>query len=162
MPVETMDDRRRGRWASLSKSPPPPHPETLKVSSAAQQRQQQQHQTPPCASDHASHTKTEDGAATSIGPSDTGTDASAPQHQHPTLAGSTPDPSPSQLPSYRSKQRPPADTSRSVSVSAQATPDRVQTKASIPSSARRLSLRPRCTCRTHLCGQSLMVPVVVP
>ena len=103
-----------------SKSPPPPQTEILKASSAAQQ--QQQHQTPPsCALDHASHTKTEDGAATTIGPSDTGTDASATQYQ-PTLASSTHSSSPSQLPSYRSEQRPPADTSRSISVSAPAPP----------------------------------------
>jgi hypothetical protein len=53
--VSAMDDRRRGRWASLSKSSPP-QPEILKASSAAQQ--QQQHQTPPsCALGHSSHIK---------------------------------------------------------------------------------------------------------
>ena len=104
-----------------SKPPPPPQPEILKASGATEQ--QQQHQTSPsCASDHASHIKTEDGAATTIGPSDTGTDASATQYQHPTPASSTPSSSPSQLPSYRSEQRPPAGTSRSVSVSAPAPP----------------------------------------
>jgi hypothetical protein len=125
-----------------SKSPPvtPPQPEILKASSAA--HQQQQHQTPPCASDHASHTKTEDGAATTISPSDTGTDASAPQPQHPTPANSTPSSSSSHLPSYLSEQRPPADTSLSVSVSAPAPPTQAQTEAFIPSSARSLSLGP--------------------
>ncbi|KAI0269500.1 hypothetical protein BGY98DRAFT_1014639, partial [Russula aff. rugulosa BPL654] len=108
MAVEEMDDRRRGSWS-------------LGIA-----LQQQQYQTSPsCASDHASPTKTEDSAATAIGPSDTGTDASAAQHQHPTRASST----------TSSEQRPPADTPRSVSVPPGA-PDRAQTKASIPSSAR--------------------------
>jgi hypothetical protein len=104
-----------------SKSPPPPQPKNLRASSAA--RQQQQHQTPPSSSsDHGSHTKTEVGAATTIGPSDTGTDASAPQYQHPTPASSTPSSSPSLLPSYRSEQRPPVNTPRSALVSEAAPP----------------------------------------
>ncbi|KAF8494328.1 hypothetical protein F5888DRAFT_1716669, partial [Russula emetica] len=123
--VSATDDRRRGRWASLSKSPPLPQPEILKASSAAQQ--QKQHKTPP--SDHTSHTKTNNiGAATAIVPSGTGTDASTlqHQHQHPAPASSTPAPSsPSQLPSYRGEEHPPNPTDttpRSVSVSAPTPP----------------------------------------
>jgi hypothetical protein len=122
------EDRRRGRWASLSKSPPLPQPELHKAISAAQQ--QQQYQTSPSyASDHASHTKTNNGpgAATTIVPSSTGVDASTLQHQHhqhPAPASSAPSPSPSQLSSDRGEEHPPAagTTPRSVSVSAPTPP----------------------------------------
>lgn len=101
------------------KSPPSPQPETFKAGSTTQQR------TPPSAPDYASHTKTNSGAATTrttIGPSDTGINASAIQHQHLTLASSTPSSSAPQPPSDLGEEHPPADTPRSVSISAPAPP----------------------------------------
>jgi hypothetical protein len=122
--VATTDDGH-SRWASLSKLSPPPHwqPEILKAISAA--IQQQQHQVPPsCPSDHASHTKPNNGATTTIVPSGTGGDASTLQHQHhPAPASSTPAPSPSRPPSDWGEEHPPADTTpRSVSISAPTPP----------------------------------------
>jgi hypothetical protein len=122
--VAATDDRHRGRWASLSKSPPPPQPEVLTSSSAAQQQQQHQTLVPSYASDHASHTKTNNSVATTVFSNGTGADASILQHQHPTPASSTPAPSesPSQPPLDQGEQHPPADAPRSVSVSAPAPP----------------------------------------
>ena len=121
-----------------SKSPPPPQPEILKASGATEQ--QQQHQTSPCASDHASHIKTEDGAATTIGPSDTGTDPSAP----PTSTPYTSKFDTLILPITAVIISERTTTSRGyvalgLGISAGA-PERAQTEASIPSFARPLSL----------------------
>ena len=116
--VAATDDRRRGRWASLSKSPPLPQPASI----AAQELRQ--HQTPPSgASDHASHTKTNNGAAKTTVPSGTGAGASTLQHQrqHHAPSSSTPAPFPSQQPSDRD-EHPPTGTPRAVSVSAPAPP----------------------------------------
>ena len=126
--VAATDDRRRSRWASLSKSPLPPQLETLKANSAT--HYQRQHQAPPfCASDHASHTKTiNNGAATTTVPSGTDADAYTLQHQHQQSApaSSTPTPSPPSPPSAsdRSEGHPRADITppRSVSVSAPTPP----------------------------------------
>ena len=121
--VAAADDRRRGRWASLSKSPPPFQTEILKASSAAQQ--QQKNQTPPsCASDPASHTKTNNGVTPTIAPSGHGTGAALQNQQHSEPASPIPAPSssPSQPPS-RGEDYPPANsTPRSVSVSAPTPP----------------------------------------
>ena len=116
--VAATDDRRRGRWASLSKSPPLPQLASI----AAQELRQ--HQTPPSsASDHASHTKANNGAAKTTVPSGTGTGASTHQHQrqHHAPSSSTPAPFPSQQPSDRD-EHPPTGTPRAVSVSAPAPP----------------------------------------
>jgi hypothetical protein len=70
---------------------------------------------------HASHTKTNNGVATTIVPSGTGADASTVQHQnqHPAPASFTPTPSPSQLPPDWGEGHPLTDTTpRSVLVSA--------------------------------------------
>jgi hypothetical protein len=70
---------------------------------------------------HASHTKTNNGVATTIVPSGTGADASTvqDQNQHPAPASFTPTPSPSQLPPDWGEGHLLTDTTpRSVSVSA--------------------------------------------
>ena len=120
MTVTAMKDRRCDPRAPLSKSLPTPQPEIFKAGSATQQ--QQQHQTQPfCGLYHASHTKTNN-AERRIS-SHTSADASTLPHQHLAPAGSTPaTSSPLQPSSDRGGQHPPADTPRSVSVSAPAPP----------------------------------------
>lgn len=130
--VAATDDRRRGRWASLSKSPPLPQLEILKAGNAAQQ--QQQPQVPPFASEeHASRAKTINGTATTATtvPSGTGADASTLQHNHAAPVSATSTPAPAPAPSSQSQpppldrggEHPPAGTTpRSVSVSAPTPP----------------------------------------
>ena len=126
------DDRRRARWASLSKSPPLPQtltqtqmqPEGLRAPSGAAQQEQQQ---PPsvASSDHSSYTGTNNGG--SGADADAGASARAAdgalQHQH---SATTPAIS---LPPVPSSSQPPDRTShpsaaaapRSISVPTPAT-----------------------------------------
>jgi hypothetical protein len=110
------DDRRRARWASLSKSPAQTQQlEGIRASSGAAPEQLQQ---PPsgASSDHASPTKMNIGAVPST---DAGASAgSALQHQHPAAAPAIlppPAPSSSQPPDRSSH---PAAPPRSVSAPA--------------------------------------------
>ena len=103
--VAASDDRRRARWASLSKSPSQMQPEGLTAPGGAAPEQLQQ---PPsgASSDNASHTKTNNSATMITVPSGAGTDAGASaggalQHQHPAAASAIlppPVPSSSQPP----------------------------------------------------------------
>jgi hypothetical protein len=149
MTVTAMKDRRRDPRAPLSKSLPTPQPEIFKAGSATQQ--QQQHQTQPsCTSYYASHTKTNNTAATNIVPSVTSADASTLPHQHLAPAGSI-------TAVVRSRR---AASSRGYAalglcISACA-PNRAQTEAYIWHQTH------RCTRRAAVCDQSPMVVVVVP
>ena len=124
--VAVTEDRRRARWASLSKSSsPPPLPEGLRAPNAAQEQQQQQ---PLSVSDQASsHTKTnKNGAAMTIVPNGAGT-SSALQHQHHAAAASSPPVSSSSQPPARNRNDPPsAEAQRSVSAPAPPTGRRLR------------------------------------
>ena len=117
--VAATDDRRRGRWASLSKSPP-----QLQPTGNAEQEQQEHQMPPSCASDHASLTKTNiiNGAATTIVSSGTAADASTLQHQHPAPASSTPATQSPSHPQLDRGEHALADMPRSVSESAPVPP----------------------------------------
>ena len=154
MTVTAMKDRRCDPRAPLSKSLPTPQPEIFKAGSATQQ--QQQHQTQPfCGLYHASHTKTNNAAATNIVPYKCGC-------EHPPT--STPCTSRFDTRNVvtitaviRSRR---AASSRGYAalglcISACA-PKRTQTEAYIWHQTH------RCTRRAALCDQSPKVVVVVP
>ena len=131
--VAATEERRRARWASLSKSSPPPLPEGLRTPNAAQeQQQQQQQQQPPGVSDQASshHKTNNNGAAMTIVPGSAGT-SSAHQHKHPAEAAaatsSAPVSSSSQPAPVQTRNDPPsADAQRSVSAPAPPTGRRLR------------------------------------
>ena len=112
------DDRRRARWASLSKSPPLPQtltqPEGLRAPSGAAPEQQQR---PPsgagASSDHASYTMTNNGGGAGVNAGTSASAGSSFQHQHPATAPAT-----ISLPPVPASSQPPDWTSHPSAVAA--------------------------------------------
>ena len=128
--VAATEERRRARWASLSKSSPPPLPEGLRTPNAVQAHQQLQQQPPGVSDQASSHHKTNNnGAAMTIVPGSAGT-SSAHQHKHPAeaaaAASSAPVSSSSQPPVQTRNDPPSADAQRSVSAPAPPTGRRLR------------------------------------